>query len=115
MTYMTSRTALPLIAALPLLACGAQDNSHRASPHETVSIDLKGDRISINYGRPYVKGRKIGDQFAPFGQVWRLGADEATKITVAARTKLGDAVELEPGSYSLFAIPAQGKWTIIVN
>lgn len=115
MIDMTSRTTLILTAVLPLLACGGQDNSHRASPHETVSVDLKGDRISISYGRPYVKGRKIGDQFAPFGQVWRLGADEATKLTVTAKTRIGDALDLDPGSYSLFAIPAQGKWTIIVN
>lgn len=102
------------MAVLPLLASAAQDNSKRASPHETVSVDLKGDNISISYGRPYLKGRKVGGQVAPFGQVWRLGADEATKITVTGKTRIGTLV-LEPGSYSLFAIPAAGKWTVIVN
>ena len=111
---MTCRTAPVLIAMLPLFACG-QQGGHRASPHETVAIDLKGDHISISYGRPYLNGRKVGNQVAPYGQVWRLGADAATKITVTTKTKIGDALELDAGSYSLFAIPGAGKWTIIVN
>jgi len=115
MIYMTRRSALILTAVLPLLACAAQDHSKRASPHETVSVDLKGSNISISYGRPYLKGRKVGDQVAPYGQVWRLGADEATKLTVTGKTRIGDALNLEPGSYALFAIPGADKWTIIVN
>lgn len=111
---MTRRSALTLTAVLPLLASAAQDNSKRASPHETVSVDLKGGQISISYGRPYLKGRKL-EQIAAYGRVWRLGADEATKITVTGKTKLGDVLELEPGSYALFAIGSAGKWTIIVN
>lgn len=111
---MNSRSALiltTLFTAFAALACG---QSKRVSPHETVSIDLKGDQISISYGRPYLKGRKVGDQVAPYGQVWRLGADEATKLTVTAKTRIGE-LDLEPGSYSLFAIPGADKWTIIVN
>lgn len=114
MIYMTRKSALILSAMLPLLAC-AQEHGKRLSPHETVSTELKGDKISISYGRPYLKGRKVGEQVAPFGQVWRLGADEATKLTVTAKTRIGDTFDLEPGSYSLFAIPTSGKWTIIIN
>jgi hypothetical protein len=112
---MVRRVAWIFMAVLPLLAWAAQDNSERASPHASVSVDLKGDKISISYGRPYLKGRKVGDQVAPFGEVWRLGADEATKITVTGKTRIGDSLALGPGSYALFAIPAAGKWTVIVN
>jgi hypothetical protein len=115
MIYMTRRSAWMLLTVLPLLAWTAQDNSKRASPHETVSLDLKSDKITISYGRPYLKGRKVGGEVAPFGRVWRLGADEATKITVTGKTRIGDTLDLEPGSYALFAIPTAGKWTIIVN
>jgi Protein of unknown function (DUF2911) len=108
--YMNRRVALLLAAAAPLLA--AQGN--RASPHENVSLDLKGDKITISYGRPYLKGRKVGQEVAPYGQVWRLGADEATKISVTGKTRIGE-LDVEPGSYSLFAIPNADKWTIIVN
>lgn len=111
---MNSRSALiftALFTSFAALACG---QSKRVSPHETASIDLKGDQVTISYGRPYLKGRKVGDQVAPYGQVWRLGADEATKLTLTAKTRIGE-LDLEPGSYSLFAIPGADKWTIIVN
>lgn len=120
MIYMTRRFVLTLAAGICIAGVGlfgspAPDNSQRASPHESVSVELKGDKITISYGRPYLKGRKVGDQVAPFGRVWRLGADEATKITVTGKTRIGDTLDLEPGSYALFAIPTAGKWTIIVN
>jgi hypothetical protein len=114
MIYMTRRLALLLTALLPVTACAAQEKGNRASPHETASIDLKGDKITISYGRPYLKGRKL-EQIEAYGQVWRLGADEATKLTVTGKTRMGDALDLEPGSYSLFAIAGADKWTIIVN
>jgi hypothetical protein len=107
---MTRRIAILFTAVAPLLT--AQGN--RVSPHETVSLDLKSDKITISYGRPYLKGRKVGQEVAPYGQVWRLGADEATKITVTGKTRIGE-LDLAPGSYSLFAIPNADKWTIIVN
>ena len=91
-----------------------QDQAKRASPHETVSIDLNGKKVSISYGRPYLKGRQVGHEVAPYGDVWRLGADEATKITVSAPVKIQN-IELPAGSYSLFAIPNADNWTIIVN
>lgn len=93
----------------------AQNMQKRASPHETVSVDLDGKKITITYGRPYLKGRHVGEEVAPYGKVWRLGADEATKLTVTAYTAIPKAFELMPGSYSLFAIPNPDKWTIIVN
>ncbi len=111
---MVRRFVLVLIAVLPLLAWTPQENRKRLSPHETVSLNLKGDIITISYGRPYLKGRKL-DQIEAYGRVWRLGADEATKLTVTSKTRLGDALDLEPGSYSLFAMAGQKNWTIIVN
>jgi Protein of unknown function (DUF2911) len=113
--HMTLRSAIMFTALSALFACAVAQAQKRVSPHETASVDLSGNRITISYGRPYLKGRQVGEQVAPYNKVWRLGADEATKITVTARTKIGDSLELAPGSYSLFAIPQPDKWTIIVN
>jgi hypothetical protein len=104
-----------LTAVSSVLACAVAQAQKRASPHETISLDLGGNKITITYGRPYLKGRHVGEEVAPYNKVWRLGADEATKITVTAPTKIGDSLELAPGSYSLFAIPQPDKWTIIVD
>ncbi|MBV9304437.1 MAG: DUF2911 domain-containing protein [Acidobacteriaceae bacterium] len=114
---MTRRTAHILTAVSPLIALTLwAQGQNRVSPHETVSVDLDGKKISITYGRPSLKGRHVGEEVAPYGKVWRLGADEATKISVNANTTISDAsVELLPGSYALFAIPGQNKWTMIVN
>ena len=62
-----------------------------------------------------MKGRQLGGDFVPFGSVWRLGADEATKIEVSQPTKFQGGPELKPGSYALFAIPTASKWTMIVD
>ncbi len=48
------------------------------SPHETVTASVGGKTITITYGRPYMKGRKIFGGLEPFGKVWRTGADDAT-------------------------------------
>ncbi len=113
---MTRRSALlvPALALLANFACAFQGERKRVSPHETVSVDLGGKTVTITYGRPYLKGRQAS-KVEPYGKVWRLGADEATKITVSAPTKIGASLELAPGSYSLFAITGPEKWTLIVN
>lgn len=113
---MNRRHALRFtFAAVPLAGLVNAFQEKRVSPHETVSVDLDGKTITISYGRPYLKGRQFGDQVAPFGKVWRLGADEATKLTVPVKTKIQGGPELEAGSYSLWAIPGADKWTMIVN
>jgi hypothetical protein len=105
-----------LTAIFPLLArAGFAQDQKRASPHETVSLDLNGKKITITYGRPYLKGRHVGEEVAPYGKIWRFGADEATKLTTNTRVKIANTLELAPGSYALFAIPRAGKWTLIVN
>jgi hypothetical protein len=113
---MTRRTALKFsVSALPFAQYAAAfQNEKRVSPHESVSADLGGDKIEITYGRPYLKGRTVGKEVAPFGKVWRLGADEASKITVSGEMRFGE-LKLAPGSYSLFAIPGTDKWTLIVD
>jgi Protein of unknown function (DUF2911) len=91
----------------------AQEN--RKSPHDTASVSLGGKNVTITYGRPYLHGRKaIGGSLVPFGQVWRTGADEATKLTSDADLLIGD-LKVPEGSYSLFTIPEKEHWTLIVN
>jgi Protein of unknown function (DUF2911) len=112
---MTRRTAILVLSAIPATRYGAAFQEKRMSPHETVSIDVNGKQLSITYGRPYLKHREFGKDVAPYGQVWRLGADEATKLTLPSSAKVQGGPELAAGSYSLWAIPGPQKWTLIVN
>jgi hypothetical protein len=86
----------------------------RVSPHETVAASIGGKKITIEYGRPSVKGRKIFGELVPLGQVWRTGADEATILTTEGDLMLG-SLHVPAGSYSLFTLPEAGKWTLIIN
>ena len=112
---MTRRSLLISFASTPVLIA-AQGGQTRKSPHETVSVDLGGKKIQISYGRPYLKGRKaFTGELAPNGQVWRLGADEATKLVLGGSAVLNGSLEVPAGSYSMFAIPASSEWTVIIN
>jgi len=82
----------------------------RASPHDTVS----NDNMKLTYGRPYKKGRDIFGGLEPFGQVWRLGADEATNITFNKDVTFGDK-KVPAGTYTLFTLLNEKEWTFILN
>ena len=86
----------------------------RASPHEKVSATVDGKTITIEYGRPYKKGREIFGGLVPWGQVWRTGADEATVLTTDADLMIG-SLHIPKGTYSVFTIPNQNEWTLIIN
>ncbi|MFN0119910.1 MAG: DUF2911 domain-containing protein [Blastocatellia bacterium] len=108
------RFAAILILLVAAAAIVALAQRQRASPHETVELTLNGKKISIVYGRPYAKGRQVMGGLVPYGQVWRTGADEATKLTTEVDLMLGD-LHVPKGTYSLFTLPAADGWKLIVN
>jgi hypothetical protein len=97
-------------------ACQAQqDKSTRPSPPATATLDLgSGKSITIDYSSPRLKGRKVGGEIAPFGQVWRTGANEATTFVTTADVTLGGTL-VPAGSYTLFTIPNKDKWILIIS
>lgn len=84
--------------------------SGKKSPHDTVTY-ANG---KVTYGRPYKNNREIFGGLEKFGKVWRLGADEATTISFNSDTKFGGA-GIPAGTYTMFAIPEENEWTIILN
>ncbi|HAA16122.1 MAG TPA: hypothetical protein DCE41_32210 [Cytophagales bacterium] len=68
----------------------------------------------VVYSRPYVNGREIFGDLVPYGKVWRTGADEATEITFYRDVTFG-GTEVAAGTYSLFTIPNEGEWDVILN
>lgn len=70
--------------------------------------------ISFEYSRPSVKEREIFGALIPFGELWRFGANSATKITIDTELNFAEGV-LPAGSYAVFAIPREGVWEIIFN
>jgi hypothetical protein len=86
----------------------------RISPKATVKQTVGFTNITIDYGRPGVKGRTIWGSLVPYNTVWRAGANEATKITFTTDVKI-DGKKLKAGSYGFFAIPKEKTWTLIFN
>ncbi|WP_417359108.1 DUF2911 domain-containing protein [Galbibacter sp.] len=70
--------------------------------------------VKVIYSRPQLKDRTVGIDLAPYGEVWRTGANEATEIKFYQNTVFGDKT-IEAGTYSLFSIPGKDEWTIILS
>jgi hypothetical protein len=75
---------------------------------------VAGAEISINYGRPGVKDRKIWGALVPNGRVWRAGANEATTFAFSRDVQV-DGHALGAGTYTFFAVPGETEWTLIFN
>lgn len=112
------RAVLSLLLAvmtLSTVAFAQQDKSKRASPPDSTTVTTDdGVTIDIHYSKPSVKGREIGVKIAPFGKVWRTGANEATTFEVN-KDVLVQGQPLAAGKYSLYSIPGEKNVVLIFN
>lgn len=93
---------------------GADIRLPKASPGASVTTEVGTTAVTIEYHRPAVKGREIWGALVPYGEVWRLGANEATRITFSDPVEV-QGREVPAGTYALFAIPGKDSWTLILN
>lgn len=103
-----------LIAVMGMAQQPSQDKSKRPSPPGTAEVTLKSKKITIDYSRPSLKGRKVGQELAPYGKVWRTGANEATALTTEIDLNIGGA-KVPAGKYTLYTLPSEGTWKLIIN
>jgi len=107
--------AVLVVIAVSTSLFAQQDKSKRPSPPAQAKCQFSdGKTITVDYSSPRVKGRKIFGDLVPFGEVWRTGANEATTfVTTGGVTANGR--DIPAGSYTLFTVPEESKWTLIVN
>ncbi len=84
------------------------------SPPAKASANVAGKQVTIDYYAPSMHGRKIMGALVPYGRVWCPGANVATGLTTEANLQIGD-IKLQKGTYSIWIIPAEKKWTLIIN
>jgi Protein of unknown function (DUF2911) len=111
------KTAFGLLFILTLTAFSfaQQDKSKRPSPPAQAQCKLPdGKTITVDYSSPRMKNRQIFGGLVPYGEVWRTGANEATTFVTTANLTVGGK-DVPAGNYTLFTIPAQDKWTLIIN
>ena len=103
-----------LLGALPLMAQKV-NSSGGNSPHETTGAVVDGNRVTITYGRPSMKGREIWGKLVPYDKVWRTGSDEATLLITQKPIAIGGTT-IPAGAYTLFTLPAaDGSAKLIIN
>ena len=115
MKTMIKTVAVALATMTISVNAFAQEGKKPASPATTATGKIKDANITIAYGSPSVKERKIWGDLVAYNKVWRAGANEATTfetdkdITVQGK-------KLPAGKYSFFLIPKEsGTWTAIFN
>ncbi|HYW12310.1 MAG TPA: DUF2911 domain-containing protein [Longimicrobium sp.] len=84
------------------------------SVRDSVVASVGGANVSVAYGRPSMRGRRIMGQVVPFGQVWRTGANEATAFRTDRDLVIG-GTRVPAGSYTLWTVPGPDEWTLIIN
>jgi len=105
---------LTSLALLVATSSVAQVSVPRLSPRASVSQTVGTTEIRIDYHRPAVKGRTIWGGLVPYGEVWRLGANNATTLTIGDPVTIAGH-EVPAGTYGLFAIPDRGAWALAIN
>lgn len=105
--------SLLTVCLLAVGITGAQD------PPLSPRVSAEGKNIKIEYGQPSKRGRVLfgpegSEALEKYGKVWRLGANMSTDITFAKDGTFGGK-PIKAGTYSMFAIPTEKDWTIIVN
>ena len=94
---------------------GQESKANRPSPPAKAECSLSGGKtITIDYSSPRAKGRKIFGGLVPYGEIWRAGANEATTFVTTADLSVGGKA-VPAGSYTIFTIPEQDKWTLVIS
>lgn len=86
----------------------------KASPEDRIEFKNDNIQLSVFYCRPYKKDRVIFGELVPFNEVWRTGANEATTFTCSTNIKFGEKL-LKAGTYTLWTIPQETQWTVILS
>lgn len=111
---MLQRSAVAIAFILTLCTvASAQQNKPSPAAHAQCKFS-DGKTITVDYSSPRMKGRKIFGGLVPYGEVWRTGANDATTFVPTADVTI-DGKDVPAGNYTIFTVPEQDKWTLIVN
>ena len=121
----------PVLLLLLSFSASAQTNGSKIPPLDKSPMDMSYYPVNypilkiqnkvieplavrVIYGRPQLNGRKVFGGLQEYGEVWRLGANEATEIEFFKDVRINNK-KIKKGRYTLYAIPFPDRWTLIVN
>lgn len=97
---------------LASFTASAQVQTPAPSPSAKIEQRVGLTDITLEYSRPAMRGRTIFGDLVPYGEVWRTGANENTKITFSDDVTIGGK-ELKKGTYAIYTIPNASSWEVI--
>lgn len=116
--FPSMKTKIILLAAFAAVlsfSVQAQISTPAPSASATVSQSIGLAKVTIEYSRPSLKGRKMfGSALVPFGSVWRTGANKIPNL-IFSQEVLIEGQKVPAGTYGLFTIPTENEWTIILS
>jgi hypothetical protein len=109
-----SIAATSLLILLVLEVRAFSQNPPNVTQRDSVKGIFNGKKISINYGKPPIHGKKIFGSYIPYFKIWRTGAGAATTLTSEADLEMDGAI-IPRGVYTLYTLPAEERWKLIIN
>ena len=106
--------SLFILSALTFGTAQAQIRTPAASPAATLSQGIGLGKITVEYSRPSLRGRKMFGNQVPYGKVWRTGANKVTNLILSEEMSI-NGTSVPAGTYGLFTIPNANEWTIIIS
>lgn len=106
--------SIAIVSIMAQTAVAQELELPQPSPWAQVSQKFGLAQATVTYSRPAMKGRKIFGTLVPFGEMWRTGANKATELKFDGAVMINNQ-KIESGAYSLFTIPGETEWTIIIN
>lgn len=107
----------PFTLVATALALGAAAQAQDIAPRETVSASAGGKKVSVEYGRPALKGRSLDALIAqlPAERIWRAGVDQVTTLTTETALVVGGK-RVPAGKYTVYVhAPETGDWSLVLN
>jgi len=105
----TASLASPAATAAP-----AEPQRQQLSPSGTAELEVAGKKVTVEYSRPSVRGRKVFGELVPYDRVWRTGANKATHLTTETDLMFGKVL-VPKGTYTLYTWPTATGWKLIIN
>lgn len=102
------------ILLLTFATLQAQISMPQPSPLSTVTQKVGLTDVSITYSRPSAKGRKVFGDIVPYNELWRTGANRSVKFSISDSVTIAGK-KMGKGDYSIFTIPGEKEWTLIIN
>lgn len=112
MKYIT--LALALVASIATTSFGQGLKLPAMSPNAKITQGFSTSEMVIEYSRPSARGRKIFGGLVANGEVWRTGANGATRVTFGEDVTVGGKA-VSAGTYALYTIPNATEWEVILN